>query len=172
MTQIGKATANPTKAFFVRTITRDISLEDCVLDLLDNSVDGAWQLIGGYPITLENQADLSEYKIEIEVFEKYFRILDNCGGITLDEAKPCDVLIISRLLVALHPGAPSWRPVATPKRVDFAYPPSPSALNWITRRAWKTAKLRGRLEPRAVTAKPRGRFSATANILDVPDFLL
>lgn len=36
-----KATAFPTKAFFVRMITRDISLEDCILDLIDNSVDGA-----------------------------------------------------------------------------------------------------------------------------------
>jgi hypothetical protein len=42
----GKAEANPTKAFFVRMITRDISLADCILDLIDNSVDAAWQLKG------------------------------------------------------------------------------------------------------------------------------
>ncbi len=41
-----KAKASPTKAFFVRMITRDIALEDCVLDLLDNSVDSAWQKQG------------------------------------------------------------------------------------------------------------------------------
>ncbi len=33
--------AEPTKGFFVDMITRDISLEQAVLDLVDNSVDGA-----------------------------------------------------------------------------------------------------------------------------------
>jgi hypothetical protein len=35
------AKAYPTKAFFVNMITRDITFEDCILDLIDNSVDGA-----------------------------------------------------------------------------------------------------------------------------------
>lgn len=46
------AHANPTKSFFVRMITRDISLEDCILDLIDNSIDGAWEVEGGHPIDL------------------------------------------------------------------------------------------------------------------------
>ena len=33
-----RADANPTKAFFVRMITRDITLEDCIFDLVDNSI--------------------------------------------------------------------------------------------------------------------------------------
>ena len=37
-----KAGANPAKSFFVRMITRDIVLEDCIFDLIDNSVDEAW----------------------------------------------------------------------------------------------------------------------------------
>jgi len=32
--------ANPTKAFFVRMLTRDIELSDAILYLLDNCVDG------------------------------------------------------------------------------------------------------------------------------------
>ena len=32
--------ANPAKAFFVEMITRDIELQDAILDLLDNCVDG------------------------------------------------------------------------------------------------------------------------------------
>ena len=36
-----KAHATPTKDFFVRMITKDISLEDCILDLIDNCLDGA-----------------------------------------------------------------------------------------------------------------------------------
>src|SRR5262245_36948937 len=81
-----KAKGDPTKAFFVRTITRDISLSDCILDLIDNSVDGAWQSEGSRPSTLEAKTNLSKYKIEIHISSKSFSILDNCGGISLDEA--------------------------------------------------------------------------------------
>jgi histidine kinase/DNA gyrase B/HSP90-like ATPase len=81
-----KANANPTKAFFVRMITRDISLTDCVLDLIDNSIDGAWQLEGSPLMTLWTPTRLSDYKIMIEISSDHFKILDNCGGITLDNA--------------------------------------------------------------------------------------
>lgn len=81
-----KAKANPTKAFFVRMITRDISLEDCIFDLIDNSIDGAWELAGGGPMRLDDETDLSRFKIQIQIDENRFEISDNCGGITLDEA--------------------------------------------------------------------------------------
>ena len=32
------AKAHPSKAFFIEMLTRDISLSDCMLDLVDNSV--------------------------------------------------------------------------------------------------------------------------------------
>ena len=81
-----KAGANPTKEFFVRMITRDISLEDCILDLIDNSVDSAWQSEGSRPMGLEEEVDLSEYGIYIELSSTRFSIRDNCGGMTLDNA--------------------------------------------------------------------------------------
>lgn len=81
-----KAVAYPTKAFFVRMITRDISLEDCILDLIDNSVDGAWNQEGSRPMGLAEGADLSRYRIEIEAAADRFVIRDNCGGMTLDNA--------------------------------------------------------------------------------------
>ena len=81
-----KATASPTKAFFVRMITRDISLEDCILDLIDNSVDGAWQIQGARPMSLSDKTKLSKFEIKIELNAVQFRIIDNCGGITLDQA--------------------------------------------------------------------------------------
>jgi len=81
-----RADANPTKAFFVRMITRDITLEDCIFDLVDNSIDGAWELAGGHPLSLDDQTDLSAYKISIRIAEDCFAISDNCGGITLDDA--------------------------------------------------------------------------------------
>lgn len=81
-----KAVAYPTKAFFVRMITRDISLEDCILDLIDNSVDGAWNLEGSRPMGLAEGADLSAYSIAIQASPERFVIRDNCGGMTLDNA--------------------------------------------------------------------------------------
>lgn len=86
MTAIAKADANPTKAFFVRMITRDISLEDCILDLIDNSIDGAWKLEGGQPMSLDGSDNLRNYEIDVSILEDRFVISDNCGGITLDDA--------------------------------------------------------------------------------------
>jgi hypothetical protein len=84
--QKAKAQAYPTKAFFVRMITRDISLEDCILDLIDNSVDGAWRSEGSRPMGLAEGADLSKYSISITASAEQFSIKDNCGGMTLDNA--------------------------------------------------------------------------------------
>lgn len=81
-----KAVANPTKAFFVRMITRDITLEDCILDLIDNSVDGAWRNEGSRPMGLDETTDLSSFSIEIVAKPDHFSIADNCGGMTLDDA--------------------------------------------------------------------------------------
>ena len=83
---LAKADANPTKSFFVRMITKDISLEDCILDLIDNSVDGAWKLSGGVPMALDDAQTLSDYRIEVEISADEFLIADNCGGISLDDA--------------------------------------------------------------------------------------
>lgn len=81
-----KAEAYPTKSFFVRMITRDISLEDCILDLIDNAIDAAWSKIGSRPMSLADDTDLSQYRIEIEVSPDKFLIRDNCGGMSLDNA--------------------------------------------------------------------------------------
>lgn len=81
-----KASANPTKTFFVKMITKDILLEDSILDLIDNSVDGAWRSEGSRPMGLSEGADLSEYSISITLSPTSFRIIDNYGGMTLDDA--------------------------------------------------------------------------------------
>jgi hypothetical protein len=81
-----RAGANPTKAFFVKMITRDITLEDCILDLIDNSIDGAWRCEGSRPMGLADGADLSKYEIAIDASPDWFSIRDNCGGMTLEDA--------------------------------------------------------------------------------------
>lgn len=80
-----RARANPTKSFFVRMLTRDISLDDCILDLVDNSIDGAWALSGDRP-SLQIGERLKPYTVAITIEDDSFVILDDCGGITLDAA--------------------------------------------------------------------------------------
>ena len=82
-----RADANPTKAFFVTMITRDITLEDSILDLVDNSVDAAWKNEGSFPAGLNDKTDLSAYSIFLSVKPDHFSITDNCGGMTLDDAE-------------------------------------------------------------------------------------
>ena len=83
---VPKASANPTKAFFVSMMTRDITLEDCILDLIDNSIDAAWRGTGPRSLALDDGKDLSPYKIEIVIKDNEFKMVDNCGGLTIENA--------------------------------------------------------------------------------------
>jgi Histidine kinase-, DNA gyrase B-, and HSP90-like ATPase len=65
--------ASPTKEFFIHMLTRDIPLTRAILDLVDNSVDGARRLRGDGPY--------DDLWIRIELDREHFRIADNCGGI-------------------------------------------------------------------------------------------
>jgi hypothetical protein len=64
----------PTKAFFVDMLTRDIALEQAVLDLVDNSIDAAKAM------KANGSHSLGDRRITIEFGKDRFRILDNCGG--------------------------------------------------------------------------------------------
>lgn len=66
--------AAPTKAFFVDMMVRDIGLEQAILDLVDNSVDGAKRLHPGLGQSLEGRT------IQISMDQHHFRMIDNCGG--------------------------------------------------------------------------------------------
>ena len=81
-----KANASPTKAFFVKMLTRDISLDDCILDLVDNSIDGAWSTSGQDPSVLSADSSLAGYFVDIQFSHQQFIITDNCGGINLNDA--------------------------------------------------------------------------------------
>ena len=86
-TKLSRAAASPTKDFFVRMITRDITLEDSILDLIDNSIDAAWNCENGRPAGLGGEVDLSNYQISINVNKGKFSITDNCGGMSKRNAK-------------------------------------------------------------------------------------
>jgi len=74
----GELFTTPTKRFFVEMFTRDIDLEDAVLDLLDNCVDGALRMKGYHP---DDEQPYDGYQASLEFSKDIFRITDNCGGI-------------------------------------------------------------------------------------------
>jgi hypothetical protein len=76
--------ASPTKTFFVDMLTRDIELEDAILDLLDNCIDGIQRTIKG-----RESADkpYEGFEAKISFSESGFKIEDNCGGIPLEVAR-------------------------------------------------------------------------------------
>ncbi len=69
---------NPTKSFFIAMLTRDISIKDAIIDLLDNSIDGASNI---------KPNDYSGLKIDITVNKNKFIVKDNCGGFSLETAQ-------------------------------------------------------------------------------------
>lgn len=80
-----KAHASPTKEFFIDMIIRDIGLEECIFDLLDNCIDGANRIA-----KLRNSAASKDpyagFSARIMIDRKLFSIEDNCGGIPVDVA--------------------------------------------------------------------------------------
>lgn len=74
----GRINGNPTKLFFINMITRDISIRDAILDLLDNSIDGAGRI---------KASDFSELWVKMTINKKELIIEDNCGGFSLDIAR-------------------------------------------------------------------------------------
>lgn len=84
------AKANPSKVFFVEMLTRDLTLSDCILDLIDNSI---------HTLIASTDLDVSEHlfagskaqkvKASVEIFftPNKFRIKDDCGGISIKDAE-------------------------------------------------------------------------------------
>jgi hypothetical protein len=77
-TKYGPVKAHPVKSFFVTMLTRDITLEEAILDLLDNCVDG---ILRTYPPGARAKKPYRGYHADIEFNQESFTITDNCGGI-------------------------------------------------------------------------------------------
>jgi hypothetical protein len=71
--------ASPVKSFFVYMLTRDIKLEEAILDLLDNCVDGILREEGR--ISKSEKKPYEGFWAEIKFSRDSFSIADNCGGI-------------------------------------------------------------------------------------------
>lgn len=95
-TNMPLANAHPKKRFFIEMFTRDIPLLDCVLDLIDNCVDGLARtdrlqmhtisddIFGKQSNKAPREADRPHVRVEFDA--KRFRISDNCGGIDYEYA--------------------------------------------------------------------------------------
>lgn len=81
--QTSTITAKPVKGFFVNMLTRDIDLDDAILDLLDNCLDGAVRTLGKNGLRKPNP--YSQFHAHITITPSRFRIEDNCGGIPADQ---------------------------------------------------------------------------------------
>lgn len=81
--QTQTANFTPTKRFFVEMLTRDIDLEDAILDLLDNCLDGVSRSQKKEP----EEINYSGYSVEINFSGTSFSIIDNCGGIPIKSAE-------------------------------------------------------------------------------------
>jgi hypothetical protein len=68
-------------------LTRDITIADCILDLIDNSLDSAWKTIGGAEHSIEQSDKLSSFNIDITLDPNLFRIVDDCGGMPIEAAE-------------------------------------------------------------------------------------
>lgn len=71
--------ASPTKEFFISMLTRDVLLTRAIIDLVDNSVDGAKRL--------RPDGDFTGLTVSIHFSISEFKIEDNCGGIPIDTAR-------------------------------------------------------------------------------------
>jgi hypothetical protein len=74
----------PEKDFFVSMLTRDIDLQDAILDLLDNCVDGAIRTRSKEDAESDS---FSGFWAKVSYSPTKFSIEDNCGGIPWSIAK-------------------------------------------------------------------------------------
>lgn len=77
-----KFSAEPTKDFFITMLTRDIPLERAIVDLIDNSIDGAKSQILKAGKSIFGKNAYKGYAIDITFNKDQFIIVDNCGGFT------------------------------------------------------------------------------------------
>jgi hypothetical protein len=71
--------ASPTKRFFIAVLIKDIQLIDAIVELVDNSVDGAR--------AAASSENLTGRFVEIDFDRSSFSIRDNASGISIDQAE-------------------------------------------------------------------------------------
>jgi hypothetical protein len=78
--------ASPTKRFFVEMLVRDIELAPAIIDLLDNSVDGA-KRVRTAAVAKGSEDPFAGLTVQLNINATRFEIEDNCGGIDPQTAR-------------------------------------------------------------------------------------
>lgn len=71
--------AAPTKELLIQSLVKDIPLTRAIIDLVDNSVDGARAMRG--------KKDYSGLFVHLRISKDLFEIKDNCGGMSVEIAR-------------------------------------------------------------------------------------
>jgi hypothetical protein len=77
--------ASPSKSLFIDMLVRDIELRAAIGDLVDNSVDGARRVLGSNGAKAGK--GLGAFSLAITVARDRVALHDNCGGISLPDAR-------------------------------------------------------------------------------------
>lgn len=80
---------SPTKRVVVDSLTRDVSVEACIFDLVDNSLDAAKETAQAN-LTNDGNAlvdDYSGFFVKLTINGDGLDISDNCGGISVDKLR-------------------------------------------------------------------------------------
>ena len=72
----------PTKKLFIDVLTRDISIRDCIFDLLDNAVDS---------YTRNRPSETRQ--VQVNFNSEHFEIIDHCGGIRKNQLLLIQIMI-------------------------------------------------------------------------------
>lgn len=78
----GYVDARPEKRFFVDMLTRDIELAPAIIDLVDNSIDGAKRVRPD-----EGDSRFAGLEVRLTLKPDLFEIVDSCGGFDRDHAR-------------------------------------------------------------------------------------
>ena len=79
---------SPTKTAVVESLTGDATVTECILDLIDNSIDGARNTLFRDDLATPSEGLPESYKpysIDIKIAQARFSLSDNCGGISVND---------------------------------------------------------------------------------------
>lgn len=83
--------ARPTKRFFIDNLTRDLSLEDAILDLVDNSIDSLIRTrsldVSFKTLLAPRTSNAKDELVKLTLNKNHFLVEDKCGGIDIEHAK-------------------------------------------------------------------------------------
>lgn len=79
--------ATPTKEFFIYMLVRDVPLIRAIVDLIDNSLDGAHRVVAAEASAHSPERPLEGFHVALTINKEKLEVVDNCGGIPYETAR-------------------------------------------------------------------------------------